>query len=134
MWRSRARRRHRDLVRRVLRVVGDHALSADLVAAAAPICGMADLAVDYHATRPDLRPYGEMMGGPEEVPDRYRERSPVNFVENIRGELLIVQGLRTRTSPRTTSTPSRKPSANTTFPTSCSYSKTRGTASRAPRT
>jgi dipeptidyl aminopeptidase/acylaminoacyl peptidase len=36
-----------------------------------------------------------MMGGsPEEVPDRYRERSPVNFVENIRGELLIVQGLR----------------------------------------
>jgi dipeptidyl aminopeptidase/acylaminoacyl peptidase len=68
----------------------------DLVAAAAPICGMTDLAVDYHATRPDLRPYSEeMMGGsPEEVPDRYRARSPVNFVENIRGELLIVQGLR----------------------------------------
>ena len=68
----------------------------DLVAAAAPICGMTDLVVDYHATRPDLRPYSEeMMGGsPEEVPDRYRERSPVNFVENIRGELLIVQGLR----------------------------------------
>jgi dipeptidyl aminopeptidase/acylaminoacyl peptidase len=69
---------------------------ADLVAAAAPICGMTDLAVDYYATRPDLRPYSEeMMGGtPEEVPDRYRERSPVNFVRNIRGELLIVQGLR----------------------------------------
>jgi dipeptidyl aminopeptidase/acylaminoacyl peptidase len=68
----------------------------DLVAAAAPICGMTDLVVDYYATRPDLRPYSEeMMGGsPEEVPDRYRERSPVNFVENIRGELLIVQGLR----------------------------------------
>jgi dipeptidyl aminopeptidase/acylaminoacyl peptidase len=67
-----------------------------LVAAAAPICGMTDLVVDYYATRPDLRPYSEeMMGGsPEEVPDRYRERSPVNFVENIRGELLIVQGLR----------------------------------------
>ncbi|HEX2183065.1 MAG TPA: alpha/beta fold hydrolase, partial [Rubrobacteraceae bacterium] len=50
----------------------------DLVAAAAPICGMTDLVVDYYATRPDLRPYSEeMMGGsPEEVPDRYRERSP----------------------------------------------------------
>jgi dipeptidyl aminopeptidase/acylaminoacyl peptidase len=68
----------------------------DLVAAAAPICGMTDLVVDYYATRPDLRPYSEeMMGGsPEEVPDRYRERSPINFVENIRGRLLIVQGLR----------------------------------------
>jgi dipeptidyl aminopeptidase/acylaminoacyl peptidase len=67
----------------------------DLVAAAAPICGMTDLTVDYHATRPDLRPYSEeMMGGsPEEVPERYHERSPVNFVENIRGGLLIVQGL-----------------------------------------
>ena len=66
------------------------------VAAAAPVCGMTDLAVDYYATRPDLRPYSEeMMGGsPEEMPERYRERSPINFVENIRGELLIVQGLK----------------------------------------
>ena len=66
-----------------------------LVAASAPICGMTDLAVDYHATRPDLRPYSEeMMGGtPEEVPDRYRERSPINFVKSIRGKLLIVQGM-----------------------------------------
>jgi len=68
----------------------------DLVAAAAPICGMTDLTVDYYATRPDLRPYSEeMMGGsPEEVPERYHERSPVNFVRDIRGGLLIVQGLR----------------------------------------
>ena len=68
----------------------------DLVAAAATVCGMTDLAVDYHATRPDLRPYSEeMMGGsPEEVPERYRERSPINFVKNIRGKLMIVQGLR----------------------------------------
>ena len=66
-----------------------------LVAAAAPICGMTDLVVDYHATRPDLRPYSEeMMGGtPEEVPDRYHERSPINSVENIRGKLLIIQGM-----------------------------------------
>jgi dipeptidyl aminopeptidase/acylaminoacyl peptidase len=68
----------------------------DLVAAAAPVCGMTDLVVDYYATRPDLRPYSEeMMGGsPEEIPDRYRERSPIDFVKNIRGRLLIVQGLR----------------------------------------
>jgi dipeptidyl aminopeptidase/acylaminoacyl peptidase len=65
------------------------------VAAAAPICGMTDLVVDYNATRPDLRPYSEeMMGGtPDSVPDIYRERSPNEAVRNIRGELLIVQGL-----------------------------------------
>ena len=69
-------------------------LERDLVAAAAPICGMTDLVLDYYATRPDLRPYSEeMMGGsPEDVPERYRERSPINFVENIRGRILIVQG------------------------------------------
>ena len=67
-----------------------------IVAAAAPICGMTDLVVDYYATRPDLRPYSEeMMGGsPEEVPDQYQERSPINFVNNIQGDLLIVQGLK----------------------------------------
>jgi dipeptidyl aminopeptidase/acylaminoacyl peptidase len=68
----------------------------ETVAAAAPICGMTDLVVDYYATRPDLRPYSEeMMGGsPEEVPDLYRERSPIHFVKNIRGDLLIVQGMK----------------------------------------
>jgi dipeptidyl aminopeptidase/acylaminoacyl peptidase len=66
------------------------------VAAAAPICGMTDLVVDYQATRPDLRPYSEeMMGGsPDEVPERYRERSPINFIHNVRARLLIVQGLK----------------------------------------
>jgi dipeptidyl aminopeptidase/acylaminoacyl peptidase len=66
----------------------------EIVAAAAPICGMTDLVIDYYATRPDLRPYSEeMMGGsPEDVPDRYRERSPINSVKNIKGDLLIVQG------------------------------------------
>ena len=34
-----------------------------------------------------------MGGSPEDVPQRYHERSPINFVENIRGRLLIVQGL-----------------------------------------
>jgi dipeptidyl aminopeptidase/acylaminoacyl peptidase len=68
----------------------------EVVAAAAPVCGMTDLTVDYYATRPDLRPYSEeMMGGsPEEVPQLYRERSPLAHVGNIRGRLLIVQGLK----------------------------------------
>lgn len=67
----------------------------ELVAAAAPICGMTDLVVDYETTRPDLRPLSEeMMGGsPEQIPGRYRERSPLHFVDNIQGRLLIVQGL-----------------------------------------
>jgi dipeptidyl aminopeptidase/acylaminoacyl peptidase len=64
------------------------------IAAAAPICGMTDLVVDYETTRPDLRPYSEeMMGGsPATAPERYRERSPIHVVHNIKGKLLIVQG------------------------------------------
>jgi dipeptidyl aminopeptidase/acylaminoacyl peptidase len=56
---------------------------------------MTDLVVDYETTRADLRPYSaEMMGGtPEEVPQRYYDRSPINFVGNIQGKLLIVQGM-----------------------------------------
>jgi dipeptidyl aminopeptidase/acylaminoacyl peptidase len=67
-----------------------------LVAAAAPICGMTDLVVDYETTRPDLRPYSEEMlgGSPDDVPERYIERSPIHFVGDIRGKLLIVQGER----------------------------------------
>jgi len=55
---------------------------------------MTDLVIDYETTRPDLRPYSEeMMGGnPQEVPQRYHERSPIHYVEDIRGKLLIVQG------------------------------------------
>jgi dipeptidyl aminopeptidase/acylaminoacyl peptidase len=56
---------------------------------------MTDLVVDYESTRPDLRPYSEeMIGGrPDQVPQRYYERSPANFAGNIKGKLLIVQGL-----------------------------------------
>jgi dipeptidyl aminopeptidase/acylaminoacyl peptidase len=68
----------------------------EIVAASAPICGMTDLVVDYETTRPDLRPYSEEMlgGAPKQVPERYRERSPIHFVGNIKGALLIVQGAR----------------------------------------
>jgi dipeptidyl aminopeptidase/acylaminoacyl peptidase len=64
------------------------------IAASAPICGMTDLVVDYNTTRPDLRPLSEeMMGGrPDQVPERYFERSPINYVKDIRGRLLIIQG------------------------------------------
>ena len=65
-----------------------------LVAAAAPICGMTDLVLDYETTRPDLRPFSEEMlgGSPKEVPERYHERSPIHYVDQIEGDLLIVQG------------------------------------------
>ena len=68
----------------------------ELVSAAVPICGMTDLVVDYETTRPDLRPYSEQMlgGSPKEVPERYYERSPINFVGQIKGKLMIVQGSR----------------------------------------
>jgi len=64
------------------------------IAAAIPICGMTDLVVDYETTRPDLRRYSEeMMGGsPYEIPQKYQERSPINFINNIEGALFIVQG------------------------------------------
>ncbi len=66
----------------------------EIIAAAAPICGMTDLVVDYETTRPDLRPYSaEMMGGsPATAPQRFHDRSPIHFVQNIKGKLLIVQG------------------------------------------
>ena len=66
----------------------------EITAAAAPICGMTDLVVDYETTRPDIRPYSEeMMGGsPAQVPERYYERSPIHFVDRIQGRLLIIQG------------------------------------------
>ncbi len=64
------------------------------IAASIPICGMTDLVVDYETTRPDLRGYSEeMMGGsPTEIPERYRVGSPIHYIQNIQGRLLIVQG------------------------------------------
>lgn len=68
----------------------------ETVAAAAPVCGMTDLVADYEITRPDIRPYTEeMMGGrPDQLPELYYAHSPINFVQNIEGKLLIVQGRR----------------------------------------
>jgi dipeptidyl aminopeptidase/acylaminoacyl peptidase len=78
----------------------------DLIAAAAPICGMTDLAIDYEETHlPHGRLYSEeMMGGkPAQQAQRYFECSPINHIGNIRGRLLIVHGLRDpNVSPRNT--------------------------------
>lgn len=68
----------------------------DVIAGAAPICGMTDLVIDYETTRPDLRPYSEeMMGGtPKSMPEKYRDRSPIHFVNEIEGKVLVVQGMK----------------------------------------
>mgnify|MGYP003382654694 CR=1 FL=1 len=69
---------------------------ADLVTAAIPMCGMYRLDIDYHATEmPHGRAYSiEMMGGtPEEFPEKYDNASPGQFIDQIRGDLLIVHGL-----------------------------------------
>ena len=69
---------------------------ADLVDAAIPMCGMYWLDIDYHQTQmPHGRAYSrEMMGGtPEELPEKYANASPGNFIDRIRGQVLIVHGL-----------------------------------------
>ena len=70
--------------------------SADLVAAAIPMCGMYKLEIDYAETG---MPWGqsysqEMMGGsPDEVPQKYANASPGNFIGQIRGHVMVVHGL-----------------------------------------
>ena len=80
--------------------------SADLVNAAVPICGMYQLAIDYDETgMPHGRAYSEeMMGGtPAQQPERYFNGSPGNFIDRIKGRLLIVHGMRdTNVSPENT--------------------------------
>ena len=69
---------------------------ADLVSAAIPMCGMYRLDIDYHQTgMPHGRAYSEeMMGGtPEQFPQKYANASPGNFIDQIRGHVMIVHGL-----------------------------------------
>ncbi|UPH72626.1 prolyl oligopeptidase family serine peptidase [Abyssibius alkaniclasticus] len=69
---------------------------ADLVNAAIPMCGMYKLDIDYNETE---MPWGksyseEMMGGsPAELPEKYANASPGNFVDNIKGRVMVVHGL-----------------------------------------
>jgi dipeptidyl aminopeptidase/acylaminoacyl peptidase len=80
--------------------------SSDLLNAAVPICGMYQLAIDYDETgMPHGRDYSEeMMGGtPAEQPERYFNASPANFIDRIKGRLMIVHGMRdTNVSPENT--------------------------------
>jgi dipeptidyl aminopeptidase/acylaminoacyl peptidase len=80
--------------------------AADLFDAAVPICGMYQLAIDYEETgMPHGRDYSEeMMGGsPADQPERYFNASPANFIDRIKGRLLIVHGMRdTNVSPENT--------------------------------
>jgi dipeptidyl aminopeptidase/acylaminoacyl peptidase len=73
-------------------------LPRELLAAAAPICGITDLVIDYEA-RPEFRPLtDEIFGGsPDQVPEKYFNASPINFVQNIVGRLLIIQGMQDAT-------------------------------------
>lgn len=69
---------------------------ADLYVAAIPMCAMYKLDIDYAETE---MPWGkayseEMMGGsPDEVPERYQNASPGNFIDQIRGHVMVVHGL-----------------------------------------
>lgn len=73
-------------------------LPRELLAASAPICGITDLVIDYEA-RPEFRPLtDEIFGGsPDQVPEKYYNASPINFIQNIVGRLLIVQGMQDNT-------------------------------------
>jgi dipeptidyl aminopeptidase/acylaminoacyl peptidase len=61
--------------------------------AAVAIFPMVDLNSGYYGARSDMRQFQERnIGTPEENPDLYYERSPINFVENITCPLLVLQG------------------------------------------
>jgi dipeptidyl aminopeptidase/acylaminoacyl peptidase len=66
-----------------------------LVAAAAPVSAMADLALYHRTTKPDCRAGLEaaMGGPPESLAARYKERSPIHDVAGIEAPLLLVHGL-----------------------------------------
>jgi dienelactone hydrolase len=69
---------------------------ADLVNAAVPVCGMYRLDTDYDETgMPHGRAYSEeMMGGaPNELAEKYRAASPGNYINDIRGAVMVVHGM-----------------------------------------
>ena len=55
---------------------------------------VADWAVQYAECAETLRGYlAALFGGsPEEKPDQYRRSSPINYVEQVRAPMLIIQG------------------------------------------
>lgn len=67
----------------------------DVWAAGVSIVGIVNLSTLWNTTRPgDLRSYLEQQlgGSPEENPELYRDRSPLNFADQIQTPLLVLQG------------------------------------------
>jgi len=63
-------------------------------AAGASVVGMSNLRTLYRTTRKgDLLPYLiQQIGTPDENPDLYHDRSAINFIDDVRRPLLILQG------------------------------------------
>jgi dipeptidyl aminopeptidase/acylaminoacyl peptidase len=56
---------------------------------------MVDLVTSYNTAREDMRQFQvRNIGTPEDNPDLYYDRSPINFVDNITCPVLILQGQR----------------------------------------
>jgi len=65
----------------------------DRWAAGVCICGIVNLRTLYESTRGDLRLYLiQQLGTPEENPELYWDRSPLNFAKDVKSPLMIVQG------------------------------------------
>jgi dipeptidyl aminopeptidase/acylaminoacyl peptidase len=65
----------------------------DRWAAGVSICGIVNLETLYESTRGDLRLYLiQQIGTPEDNPALYWDRSPVNFADDVKSPLMIVQG------------------------------------------
>jgi dipeptidyl aminopeptidase/acylaminoacyl peptidase len=63
--------------------------------AAASVCGIVNLVTMYSGARPDMQQFQvRNLGTPEENPDLYYDRSPINFVDRIKTPVLILQGER----------------------------------------
>ena len=96
-------------------------LTREIIAAAAPICGMTDLVVDYNTTRPDLAALSaEMLGGtPQEAPERYFQRSPIISSRILKGNFSSSRAPGTPMSPPRTWAPWSNSSKRTISPTNC---------------
>ena len=65
----------------------------DRWAAGVSICGIVNLLTLYESTRGDLKLYLiQQLGTPEENPELYWDRSPLNFANDVKNPLMIVQG------------------------------------------
>ena len=73
----------------------------DLYAAGIAWIGLTDLERMYETTMPHFRTelMEKNLGTPEESPELYRERSPVEYAENLECPLLLVHGVNDRRVP-----------------------------------